>query len=207
MSYFPPSFGLFEGVIRNIINNNRTDVVNIQASLMTLNQYSHLKIIDFNTNHYWVSEDNDEFGQWISIELTDRWVSLTHYAFQSTTGYAKSWDFEVSADGIDWFIVHSERNSDILNQPTIFPVTKYVCRFFRITNRGNSNNINYPKRFRVQAIDLYGAVTHCDTTCSSIPPFRDIPFLFRTCNDLYKVISSIQTLIFILFPNSQFNES
>ena len=186
MSYFYKENGLFQGVIKDIDNNNKEDIVKLTVSKSAYpTVYPKENAIDFsNWETYWLSIDNEEFGQWLQIELTDRWVSLTHFAFKSEIGgYPLSFSFNVSTDGSTWETLYSQNNIHLMKTPQIISVPKRVARFFRWENHGRSaheqeGHINV---FRIALVDLYGTVTKCDGDCSSPPSFVKLPKLVKSC--------------------------
>ena len=197
--------GIFQGIIRDIYNNNNLDKVIISISGQNNPNYPKESIVNF-TGVYYQSEQAEK-GQWISIELKDRWVSLTHFALSSPrNGYPISFDFEASTDGEDWKLLYSQRNSTALEGgKNIFKTDKeIVARFFRWTNKGPSaheyQNINYINRFRVKRVDLYGAITPCFTDCNTtVPAFRQIPIFCSTIKADQRFTGCFISLIYSIF--------
>ena len=180
--------GPFQGIIKDMYNNGKTDQISIHA-LYNSPYYPTSCIIDFADNTcYWLSEIAEE-GQYISFELKDRWVSLTHFLIQSLRGaYPLSFDFLASSDGSHWTPLFSQRNSNILDKGyEIYAVNQsIVARFFKIINRGPSALKDENEfKLRISKFDLYGTITPCFTTCSAVPAFLKLSQFCGTCVSLF----------------------
>lgn len=179
MAFFPPTNGLFQGVIRDILNNDRKDKINVITNYNTAGYESHYAIDLDNLSTYWLSQASNTNGQTLTIEITDRFVSLTHYSFSSPTfGYPKSWILEASPDNSQWTVVHRVDDSDIMNakQGRLFKTKKIVARFFRIVNKAFSSGSQYTNKIRISAIDFYGSISWCLNDCTNVPAFKENPF-------------------------------
>ena len=183
MSYFRPADGIFQGVIRDMINNGKNASISITASCDT--QYKKESILDLDSDNYWVSQEDNNYSQYIGIELKDRFVSLTHISFRSpSSGYPKSWDFLASADGSSWDTLFSKTNSDILSKDkgVTLKAKNKVYRFFKVVNKGQSAGTAYTTKLRVTALEVFGVVTPCFQNCQGdIPAFKRVPNIFLTC--------------------------
>ena len=201
MTYFPSSLGLFQGVLRNIVSNGLTDHIKLSSYPV---KSDVKRILDFDniTLKPWISIDVDGNGQYVLIELTDRFVALTGFALRSQSySHPRTWDFDVSADGNNWTNAHSAVNNDALltKYGKIFRTKPVVGRFFRFTNKGPSANSIYPNRLRISAIDLYGTIIPCNDNCSTTPSFIKIPEFHRTCRrSIYNKINLINMMIIII---------
>ena len=187
--------GIFQGIIRDIYNNNKLDTINIEISSENNPNHPKESIVNF-TGDYWQSEKAEK-GQWISIELKDRWVSLTHFALSSPKlGFPFSFDFEASTDGKDWKLLYSQRDSLALQDGmNIFKTDKpIVARFFKWTNQGNSSHNlgeDYVQRFRIRRVDLYGVITPCFTNCNeTVPSYQSLPVFCPTFNEYHRFAGS-----------------
>ena len=183
MTYFPPSNGIFQGIIRNMAANNRSDNIIIKAS-SNLGGYPPRNAIDLvNIDSYWLSEPNQNYIQWLSVELTDRWVSLTNFVLRSRVGYFRNFDFSVSTDGSNWEVILSIENSDFLSglKAHIYSVPPVVARFFKFTQTGPNSEPSDPTRFRISGIDLYGSIIPCYDSCNeTIPSLQNMPIYCAT---------------------------
>ena len=187
MSFFPPELGPFEGVIRNMVNNGLESMISFNASNSFNQDFPPKNSIDFDLNTYFLSEDSLDGGQWISYELKDRYVALTHYIIKSTSnGYMRSWELSTSVNGNDWTVVHSLEESDVLSSDKgkIFRTKKIVARFFKIKNNAKTFG-EYSTRFRISAFDLYGTIIPCFSACSNVPTFISAPKICQTKNSLH----------------------
>ena len=203
MSYFPVRFGLFEGVIKDIVNNKKEGTVVFHSSKKQLgipeDSNPPSSILYPDSSQYWVSEDAISSGQWFTIQLTDRWISITHFAFYGTGQYPLSFDIEGRV-GNEWVLLYSQINSHILQKgPQIFnSLKKVVTNQFRFVNRGPSIGSSQQYRFRISAVDFYGSVTMCNGQCSSPPPYKYIPNLVQTCTKNQQINYFIYITIFII---------
>ena len=183
MCYFPHQFGMFQGVIQNMVMNEETDKISINASIF-LDNYLPSNVIDFNNlNSYWLSEDDPDFGQWLELELKDRWISLTKFSFHGGGGAPPlSFDFEAKENDKDWVTLYSQNNSDILlDGPKTLPISKkVVARKFRWINTGPCKHLFHQYSFRIAAVELFGAITKCSNQCTATIPFKKIPFIDLT---------------------------
>ena len=205
MSYFPSHFGLFQGIIKDIVNNKNEDKIELNSSKeeIGISDYENPieNVIDSsNLNKYWVSEDSQDYEQWLTIEFKDRWISLTHIAFGTISGYPLSFDIQGLVND-DYITVYSQRGSHILSKGSqIFKANhKIVTRKFKFINKGPSNpveGVETQTRFRISAIDFYGAVTMCNSECYEPPEYIRIPNFIQTCTNRdinlhYSVLISI----------------
>ena len=195
--------GLNQGIIRDINNNEKLDVIIVDASGSS-NDYPKTSIIDFSHSNYWRSDSSQSYNQWISIELKDRWVSITHFSLSSTrTGYPLSFDVYSSNNGEDWTLIYSQKNSHALEGGSkIFKVhQKIVGRFFKFINKGQcstSPNESYDlTTFRLRKVDLYGVITPCFSTCDNNPPsYKELPIYFNSIKNSIKISSICFSIYF-----------
>ena len=202
MSYFRPADGIFQGVIRDMVNNRKEDSIAITASCYPIDQFNTSTILNLDSDNYWVSEDRDTYNQYICMELKDRFVSLTHVSIRSPAGgYPKTWDFLASANGNSWDTLFSKSDSNILSSDkgiTLKAMNK-VYRFFKIVNKGQCEGTSYTTRLRISAIDIFGAVTPCNQNCqSNIPAYTRVPIICHTCKHKQVNIKYIFVLIVVL---------
>ena len=128
----------------------------------------------FINNSLWSSEDNENFGQWIEIELINSFIDISAYGIgHDGNNYPRAFEFSVSFDGEIWKVLHNHTESDDLQNITgrIYPVDRVNARFFKWTNRGNNGNPNTSSIFYIKYLDLFGAVVDCDPKfgCSFYP--------------------------------------
>ena len=201
MSYFSPKNGLFEGVIRDMSNNGLLNTIELKSSgTYSKNTNLPFNAIDFNFSSYYLSNDNSSSGQWISFGLKDRYVSLTHYSLLSRTGnHMKNWELSTSNDEIEWTVVHSMIDNNILNtdKGKLFRTKKVVARYFKITNNAPTAGI-YDTRFRVTAFDIFGSVIPCGSSCTNVPTFVSMPKLCNTMKYTHNILLAQSFLVLML---------
>ena len=170
MQYFPTSSGLFKGVLRNMFDTNQLDKINITTNGDYENR-DPFRVVNFSSSESWTGIPNPGHGQWIKMELTERFLDVSGYAIGCDfKHFPQSWDFEVSLDGVNWLVVHSIEQSQILNgtEGEIFIIPSEFSRFFRWTNRGcNDHCTNHA--FYIQNLDLYGGTILCNNDCITFP--------------------------------------
>ena len=173
MEQFLSSNGAFKGVLNNIVTNFGEENVRISVS-GSYEDRDPYNVLEYdNPDSIWTSQYSADFGQWLQIELLDRYLDLTAYALQSHSNYPTHWDFSVSRNNKDWINVDEIRNNYQLklNIPGIFECEKKnvgFLRFFRITNRGmnhRENNKDGNDGLYISLIDLYGSVIKCKGSC------------------------------------------
>ena len=182
MSYFPHELGMFQGIIQNMVMNDQIDKIYLNASSnLTTNPISN--VLDLNNfSTYWLSDEDENFGQWLKIKLTDRWISLTKFSFHGALLPPLSFKFEAKENDNEWVVLYSQNNSDILsNGPKTFPISKkVVARKFRWTNTGIAYGGYHEKQFRIAAIELFGTVTKCTKNCESPISYQKLPLICKT---------------------------
>ena len=188
MRYFYPENGIFHGILRNIVDDgglkSKIEITTYRDCAPPQATYAKEQALNYsNPSSYWLSSDMSNFGQYYQIELLDRWVSLTHFAFSSiSSGYPFSISFLTSTDGLKWDEIYKQENSILFQSSQIISVKKKVARFFRWVNNGNSASESFNTNFfRISLLDLYGTVTLCSGTCSSPPTFVSLPQFVRAC--------------------------
>ena len=187
MSYFNLKYAPLQGVIRDIENNHKNNAVSLWTSKeeqeITSESNPKDNILNLSSEEYWVSEDDVSNQQWLTLELTDRWISLTGVEFHSVEDrYPRSFHIDADVDS-GWVEIYSQNDSDVLKKGSlaISIQEKITTRKFRFMNAGPSAGSDYTNRFRIRAVDIYGAVIPCFGKCGTKPPYRTIPKIFQTC--------------------------
>ena len=169
--YYSEREGLFKGFLYHLYNEGLLELINVTSSGHVQDRVVS-NIVNFTSgSNIWTSESNPEYGQWAMIELKNHFIDISSYAIgYSRVNHPRSWDFSISMDGINWKIMHSLRESLVLNgtKGVIFKVKRYTARYLKWTNRGyNSDN----RHFYVDNVDVYGNVIRCDEDCTLFPHF------------------------------------
>ena len=126
MEQFPISNGPFKGILNHIITQSGVSNIKltVSGSAFNRNPYNVLNYDD--PSSVWTSNENTSFGQWLQIELTDRYLDLTGYAIESYANYPTHWDISISFNNLGWIVVDSKRNNFDLNSlvPGIYECQK-----------------------------------------------------------------------------------
>ena len=203
---FSSTRGFFQGFLRFLSDNNKVDneLVFTQSGQLLPDRNPENVLIN-NNSYVWTSEQNENFGQWIQIELKNTIFDISAYAIgHNGEDYPKTFNFSVSFDGVNWTTLHRLENSDDLKdvQGRIYNVERVNARFFKWINGGNNAspiletnpNINC---FYISNLDLYGTVISCDSNfgCSFFPHIPKKTFNLK----FHKINFILLTIIFIMF--------
>ena len=169
--------GFFNGYLRHISDSNE---VSNQLSFSSSGEFQdptnerHPENVVKNDDSMWTSLSNEDFGQWIQIELKQSIFDISAYAIgHGSTNYPKEFDFSVSFDGDNWLTLHNHTKSDDLKdiKGKIYRVNRVNARFFKWTNRGYNGNPKKNDCFYISFLDLYGTVISCHSAfgCTFFP--------------------------------------
>ena len=199
MQQFPTSAGLYRGLLYNLVKTNKKASIKLSTSGGSTIYLDRVidNIIDYDdSSKIYTSATSSSFGQWIIIELLDRFIDLKAYAMGQSFCYPRHWDIMVSMDGNEWNTPHKIRDNDDSKNGYIFKFAKHIgfIRFFKIINRGiNGNNGNGNTEQYISNIDLYGNVVKCNTNCTVLP---HICFSIMPCQK--RSIGSFSLFIFLV---------
>ena len=175
MKQYSTNAGLNRGLLYHLVKAGKRKSINLTSIGMwpaDSDRYVD-NIIDYDNDNFYTSVTNSSFGQWILVELIDRFIDLKAYAMMTKgRNYPKSWDIQVSMDGNQWNTPHTIRNNDDSYNGHIFKFTKHIgfIRFFKIINRGlNAEGRLGNNEIYLNNIDLYGNVVECYDNCTVIP--------------------------------------
>ena len=188
MSFFSSKFGKYEGVIRNMFLNDQTDKIIISKSREIDNEiYNSSNILNSDTEEYYLSESNVNSGQWLTIEFSDRWISLSQFTFASNPkGYPSKIELEAYNDkNYKWISLYTNTDEDLFkNGDSLITVSpNFASRKFKFINKGRSLNTNDEGAYsmRIRAIDLFGVMTKCNDNCLSPNNYQKLPNIIQTC--------------------------
>jgi hypothetical protein len=175
MRQYSTSAGLYRGLLYNLVKTGKRESINLTATETYSNYQDRVidNIIDYDNENMYTSLYDENFGQWVQIELVDRFIDLKAYALGlNGRNYPRHWDVFVSMDGNHWNNPHQIRNNDDSHNGHIFKFTKHIgfIRFFKIINKGfNAENDRVHNQLYISNIDLYGNVVECDNNCTVFP--------------------------------------
>ena len=114
MRRYSTSAGLYKGLLYNLVKTGKKSSINLKASTKPIYPDRVVEnIIDYDNDNLFTSTYDSNFGQWVQIELLDRFIDLKAYAFgYNGDNYPRHWDIQVSMDGINWNTQHEIRNND-----------------------------------------------------------------------------------------------
>ena len=174
MRQYSTSAGLYRGLLYNLVKTNRRSSINLTSSGTSSNYPDRIvdNIIDYDNNYsLFTSYVNTNYGQWVQVELIDRFIDLRAYALGlNGVNYPRHWDINVSMDGKEWNTPHVIRENDDSKNGHIFKFSKHVgfIRFFKIINRGDNGEKGHTELY-ISNIDLYGNVVECNNNCTVLP--------------------------------------
>lgn len=107
----------------------------------------------------------DEPDAWVVLKLLKGKLSPTHYALRNVTaggtGSLRSWEFQASNDGVQWFALRAHVNDDSLNatgETVVWSISQNYggrpFRFFRVLAQGD--NTGGDQALGISGIELYG---------------------------------------------------
>jgi hypothetical protein len=199
MRRYSTSDGLYRGLLYNLVKSGRKSVINTTSSERNSLYPERCveNIIDYDNTNLFTSAWNNDYGQWVQVELLDRFIDLKAYAMgiNESNTYPRHWDIMVSMDGDKWNTPHQIRNSDDANYGNIFKFSKHIgfIRFFKIINRG-MNKGNIPELY-IDNVDLYGNVVECDTNCSILPHISFTNSNCKTHRISFQLLISLSFLV------------
>ena len=180
------------GYLRYLVSSNRSSEIKITSTANEANDHPPSLIITNPITTRWASKRNSNFGQYVQIELLSNPLFLTHYSYLSFMRagiYNMNWNFSVSKDGINWVVVDSHVDDDVLksNKEEKFKINKPdYYRYFRLTNTGKNyyETVSDGDQTRtilyVAQIDLYTNKLMYITQCARVNNFiyHHILFIF-----------------------------
>ena len=202
MKSYPTSAGLYRGLLYNLVKTGKRASIEL-TSIGTSTAQSEINrvvdnIIDYDNNNIFTSIYNSNFGQWVQVELKDRFIDLKAYALGHNGGnYPRYWDIQVSMDGVNWNTPHQIRENDESKNGHIFRFDKNIgfIRYFKIINRGmNGENDSGNNELYLTNIDLYGNVVECNENCTLFPHLS-----LRTCHCKTKRTNLISVMLLLVF--------
>ena len=178
------------GYLRYLVSTNRSSEIKITSTANEADDHPPSLIITNPITDRWASKSSTNFGQYVQIELLSSPLFLTHYSYFSVPWegvYNMNWNFSVSKDGINWIVVDSHVDDDVLksNKEEKFKINKPdYYRYFRLTNTGKNyyETVSDGDQTRtilyVAQIDLYTNKLMYITQCESIYNFKYFHLLF-----------------------------
>ena len=166
--------GLYRGLLYNLVKTNKNTSIKLTSSGNAPYYPERVveNIIDYdNPNSRFTSTTSAEYGQWVQVELKDRFIDLNAYALGYNGGnYPRHWDINVSMDGKEWNMPHVIRDNDDSLNGHIFKFSKHIgfIRFFKITNKGDNSEPKHTD-FYLSNVDIYGNVVECNNNCTVLP--------------------------------------
>jgi hypothetical protein len=137
-------------------------IVRITSKSVWDEGYSVRNVADLTDDRYFISENKS--GQWIRWDFLQVPVRPTHYSFTASQLHGwnmKSWSMEGSLDGEVWTEIDRQTDNrdfekDGAHHTAWFAFSKtMVCRFIRMTHRGNHDGSSTLALFR---FELFGAL-------------------------------------------------
>ena len=145
---------------QNYINT----IISVSGSSLTMNDTLNLiNVFKPNWSGDWNSSQGDD--NYIQIKFKKNIVTLQSYQLKTYSGevngrHLKSWLIEGSNDGLNWVIIDSQQNNEILNGSRMIYVHKFTTsqppyRFIRLKQNGPS--FAGPNQgFAISNIEFYG---------------------------------------------------
>ena len=112
MKQYSTSAGLYRGLLYNLVKTGKKSSIKLTAT-PTSSYYPDRVvdgIIDYDNNRLYTSIENSSFGQFVQVELIDRFIDLKAYALGHHVNCPRHWDIQVSMDGVNWNTPHQISN-------------------------------------------------------------------------------------------------
>lgn len=191
MIHLRPSGGLLNGVITHFINKEETNKFDFTYTKDWNSKTHPENVIDRKTNTY-VSMYPTSDGMFVQIELKEYWLDISDYViYYAGTYYPMNYNFSISLDGVDWFVLDEKVNSTYYKEIRLRSIRTKRCiaRFFRWTSTGVQGT-GYDG-FYITEIELFGDLYACNGKC------KYAPHIINTCRNKQTKISSLNLFIII----------